>query len=181
MEQSKLLNVDLWSGREKKKREIGMARKRAENRERSLGFPGFVKPVFTKDIHCTVQAFQQSFSSCRTNGKNVAENGVPTFDFVYELKNTSDLFKFLREARNRIDKKEYGVQRSVRYGSLFSPSKLTISEIFLLTYVILLNFPTSLIKSQWFFGLNTMADSRRFINDHVEQTTEAIGGVGKIV
>ncbi|GFV74389.1 uncharacterized protein TNCV_5128311 [Trichonephila clavipes] len=27
-----------------------MARKRAENRERSLGFPGFVKPVFTKDI-----------------------------------------------------------------------------------------------------------------------------------
>ncbi|GFY34478.1 hypothetical protein TNCV_2821641 [Trichonephila clavipes] len=39
----------LWSGREKKKREIGMARKRAENREGSLGFPGFVKPVFTKD------------------------------------------------------------------------------------------------------------------------------------
>ncbi|GFV29871.1 hypothetical protein TNCV_2083361 [Trichonephila clavipes] len=31
------------------KREIGMARKRAENREGSLGFPGFVKPMFTKD------------------------------------------------------------------------------------------------------------------------------------
>ncbi|GFT26290.1 hypothetical protein TNCV_263441 [Trichonephila clavipes] len=26
-----------------------MARKRAENREGSLGFPGIVKPVFTKD------------------------------------------------------------------------------------------------------------------------------------
>ncbi|GFW95249.1 hypothetical protein TNCV_314511 [Trichonephila clavipes] len=26
-----------------------MARKRAKNREGSLGFPGFVKPVFTKD------------------------------------------------------------------------------------------------------------------------------------
>ncbi|GFS78465.1 hypothetical protein TNCV_3147221 [Trichonephila clavipes] len=26
-----------------------MARKRAENRERSLGYPGFMKPVFTKD------------------------------------------------------------------------------------------------------------------------------------
>ncbi|GFX25549.1 putative RNA-directed DNA polymerase from transposon X-element [Trichonephila clavipes] len=49
MEQSILLSVDLWSGREKKKRETGMARKRAENREGSLGFPGFVKPVFTKD------------------------------------------------------------------------------------------------------------------------------------
>ncbi|GFY15999.1 hypothetical protein TNCV_1286441 [Trichonephila clavipes] len=33
----------------RKKREIGMARKRAENREGSLGFPGFVKRVFTKD------------------------------------------------------------------------------------------------------------------------------------
>ncbi|GFW58785.1 uncharacterized protein TNCV_379681 [Trichonephila clavipes] len=40
MEQCSLLNVDLWSGREKKKREIGVARKRAENREGSLGFPG---------------------------------------------------------------------------------------------------------------------------------------------
>ncbi|GFU28322.1 hypothetical protein TNCV_99861 [Trichonephila clavipes] len=47
--QCPLSKVGLWSGREKKKREIGMARKRAENRERSLGFPEFVKPVFTKD------------------------------------------------------------------------------------------------------------------------------------
>ncbi|GFW75356.1 transposon Tf2-9 polyprotein [Trichonephila clavipes] len=38
--QCALSNVSLWSGREKKKREIGMARKRAENREGSLGFPG---------------------------------------------------------------------------------------------------------------------------------------------
>ncbi|GFU84068.1 hypothetical protein TNCV_679671 [Trichonephila clavipes] len=37
----------MWYEREKKKREIGMARKRAE--KGSLGFPGFVKPVFTKD------------------------------------------------------------------------------------------------------------------------------------
>ncbi|GFV64832.1 hypothetical protein TNCV_1340511 [Trichonephila clavipes] len=40
----------LWSGREKEEKgEIGLARKRAENEEGSLGFPGFVKPVFTKD------------------------------------------------------------------------------------------------------------------------------------
>ncbi|GFW95688.1 hypothetical protein TNCV_19191 [Trichonephila clavipes] len=49
LEQIALSNMGLWSGREKKKREIWMARKRAENREGSLGFPGFVKPVFTKD------------------------------------------------------------------------------------------------------------------------------------
>ncbi|GFX41366.1 hypothetical protein TNCV_1654491 [Trichonephila clavipes] len=30
-----------------------MARKRAENREGSLGFPGFVKPVFTIDIYAS--------------------------------------------------------------------------------------------------------------------------------
>ncbi|GFT03508.1 hypothetical protein TNCV_2986371 [Trichonephila clavipes] len=56
MEQSTLWNVDLWSGREKKKRKIGMARKRAENREGSLGFPGFVKPVFTKDSKPLIEA-----------------------------------------------------------------------------------------------------------------------------
>ncbi|GFT26538.1 hypothetical protein TNCV_3603851 [Trichonephila clavipes] len=49
LEQISVSNVGLLSGREKKKREIGMARKRAENREGSLGFPGFVKPMFTKD------------------------------------------------------------------------------------------------------------------------------------
>ncbi|GFV94901.1 uncharacterized protein TNCV_1028991 [Trichonephila clavipes] len=40
LEQISVSNVGLLSGREKKKREIGMARKRAENREGSLGFPG---------------------------------------------------------------------------------------------------------------------------------------------
>ncbi|GFY50386.1 hypothetical protein TNIN_280121 [Trichonephila inaurata madagascariensis] len=61
-----------------------------------------------------------------------------------------------------IDEKECGVQRSIRYGSWFSSS-----------------------KSQSFFGLNTIADWRSFTNevilDHVEESTEAIGGVGKIV
>ncbi|GFW52396.1 integrase catalytic domain-containing protein [Trichonephila clavipes] len=40
LQQISVSNVGLLSGREKKKREIGMARKRAENREGSLGFPG---------------------------------------------------------------------------------------------------------------------------------------------
>ncbi|GFW83730.1 hypothetical protein TNCV_668431 [Trichonephila clavipes] len=42
-------NICLRSGHEKKKRKSGMTRKRVENREGSLGYPGFVKPVFTKD------------------------------------------------------------------------------------------------------------------------------------
>ncbi|GFU76333.1 hypothetical protein TNCV_285331 [Trichonephila clavipes] len=50
LEQISVSNVGLLSGREKKKREIGMARKRAENREGSLGFPRVrVNPVFTKE------------------------------------------------------------------------------------------------------------------------------------
>ncbi|GFX00061.1 hypothetical protein TNCV_3080571 [Trichonephila clavipes] len=40
LEQISVSNVGLLSGREKKKRDIGMARKRAENRKGSLGFPG---------------------------------------------------------------------------------------------------------------------------------------------
>ncbi|GFV00665.1 hypothetical protein TNCV_2950331 [Trichonephila clavipes] len=47
LEQCSLSKVGLWSGREKKKRETGMARKRAENREGSLEHLGSVKPVLT--------------------------------------------------------------------------------------------------------------------------------------
>ncbi|GFY31889.1 uncharacterized protein TNCV_2620261 [Trichonephila clavipes] len=54
MEQSTVLNVDLWSGREKKKREIGMARKKAENRKGSLGFPGTVVETPLHDEKVTV-------------------------------------------------------------------------------------------------------------------------------
>ncbi|GFV46494.1 hypothetical protein TNCV_3233811 [Trichonephila clavipes] len=42
-------NGCLWSRREKKKKEKWDDKKRVENREGSLGCPGFVKPVFTKD------------------------------------------------------------------------------------------------------------------------------------
>ncbi|GFW95696.1 hypothetical protein TNCV_19271 [Trichonephila clavipes] len=71
MEQSTLWSVDLWSGRENKKRETGMARKRAENREGSLGFPGFVKPVFTKDIQVrdVIRQFTQGTPNSNTNPK----------------------------------------------------------------------------------------------------------------
>ncbi|GFU06654.1 hypothetical protein TNCV_4352511 [Trichonephila clavipes] len=119
------------------------------------------------------------FSSARTNGKNVGENGVPTFDFVYELKNTPDLLlEILSETG-----KEWDAQRSIT--SCFSSSQLTISEMFFMANVIILNFPTSLIKSRWSFGPNTMADWRRFIHeailDPVKESIEEIGGVGKIV
>ncbi|GFY28123.1 hypothetical protein TNCV_4394571 [Trichonephila clavipes] len=39
----------LWSEREKKKKRNGMTGKRVEIREGPLGYPGFVRPVFTKD------------------------------------------------------------------------------------------------------------------------------------
>ncbi|GFV60966.1 uncharacterized protein TNCV_996991 [Trichonephila clavipes] len=41
--------VGMWSGREKNKSRNCLTRERVENREGSLGYPGFVKPVFTKD------------------------------------------------------------------------------------------------------------------------------------
>ncbi|GFQ91374.1 DDE_Tnp_IS1595 domain-containing protein [Trichonephila clavata] len=48
-----------------------------------------------------------------------------------------------------------------------------------------MNFPTSLIKLQWFFGTNTIFDWGIFINEvilgFVEESTKEIDGVGKIV
>ncbi|GFV39154.1 hypothetical protein TNCV_4759681 [Trichonephila clavipes] len=43
------LSRSLWSGREKKKRRNWMTRRRVENIDGSLGYPRFVKPLFTKD------------------------------------------------------------------------------------------------------------------------------------
>ncbi|GFW49914.1 uncharacterized protein TNCV_2314961 [Trichonephila clavipes] len=63
LEQISVSNVGLLSGREKK-REIGMARKRAENREGSLGFPGFVNPEFTKDREGTDNGNLVKLSAC---------------------------------------------------------------------------------------------------------------------
>ncbi|GFW78948.1 hypothetical protein TNCV_3305471 [Trichonephila clavipes] len=47
-ERVSMLRVGLWSGREKKKRKIGMARKRAENREGSLGSRGREARVYQR-------------------------------------------------------------------------------------------------------------------------------------
>ncbi|GFU94366.1 hypothetical protein TNCV_1731631 [Trichonephila clavipes] len=41
--------MGLWSGWEKKKRKNWITRKRVKNREGSLGYPRFMKPVFTKE------------------------------------------------------------------------------------------------------------------------------------
>ncbi|GFV74920.1 hypothetical protein TNCV_1041581 [Trichonephila clavipes] len=53
--------MGLWSGREKKKWDD----KKVENREGSLGYPRFVKPVFTKDVFMTLdtQAHEQLIQS----------------------------------------------------------------------------------------------------------------------
>ncbi|GFU41915.1 transposable element Tcb1 transposase, partial [Trichonephila clavipes] len=53
----------------RRKRESGMARKRAENREGSTRVPGFVKPVFTK-----AQNSYPGFSSGRPRGTTPADD-----------------------------------------------------------------------------------------------------------
>ncbi|GFU30423.1 transposon Ty3-I Gag-Pol polyprotein [Trichonephila clavipes] len=54
-----------------------MARKRAENREGSLGFPGFVKPVFIKDKIVKPPSFSQEV---KHNIKHFIEtSGPPDF------------------------------------------------------------------------------------------------------
>ncbi|KAF8778940.1 putative transposase-like protein like [Argiope bruennichi] len=78
-----------------------------------------------------------------------------------------------------------GKQVSLRYGSWFNSSRLTIEEIFLLTFEIVIGTRTWEIKEQYFFGNSTLSDWRQFINErileYVEENSEKIGGVGKIV
>ncbi|KAF8790531.1 hypothetical protein HNY73_005540 [Argiope bruennichi] len=82
-------------------------------------------------------------------------------------------------------RKMSGKQVSLRYGSWFNSSRLTIEEIFLLTFEIVIGTRTGEIKEQYFFGDSTLSDWRQFINErileYVEENSEKIGGVGKIV
>ncbi|KAF8785343.1 hypothetical protein HNY73_010896 [Argiope bruennichi] len=82
-------------------------------------------------------------------------------------------------------RKMCGKQVSLRYGSWFNSSRLTIEEIFLLTFEIVIGTRTGEIKEQHFFGKSTLSDWRQLINErileYVEENSEKIGGVGKIV
>ena len=78
-----------------------------------------------------------------------------------------------------------GGSRSVRYGSWFTRSKLTMVEVLLLTYDIIRNVPSSMIETEY----SVQSEARRnwyklcreVIVWHVEMTSEKIGGEGKVV
>ncbi|GFU66285.1 hypothetical protein TNCV_464651 [Trichonephila clavipes] len=94
IEQSTLLSVDLWSGREKKKRETGMARKRAENREGSLGFPGKIKQF--RSVHHLSRELIDKLCSTSPNKKMGKKNYkyVCKMDLCsHEIRNS--FFRFL--------------------------------------------------------------------------------------
>ncbi|GFY53099.1 DDE_Tnp_IS1595 domain-containing protein [Trichonephila inaurata madagascariensis] len=83
--------------------------------------------------------------------------------------------------RNKIENKECGNQRSVRHGSWFRYSKLTLGEVLMLTFHIVNR--TDMLLSNLDFASHTMADWRQFVHevilDYVEENSEQIGGLLK--
>ncbi|GFW53335.1 putative transposase-like protein [Trichonephila clavipes] len=69
--------IGLWSGRVKNIRRNCMTRERVKNREGSLGYPGFVKPVFTKDSK-PLGKRKRSLGDCdtRTHLKKILDHPV---------------------------------------------------------------------------------------------------------
>lgn len=108
----------------------------------------------------------------KLRGKSTLSDG-----FVFVCKNS-----ITAEGGKR---KKCEAQKSVRYGSWFTNSKLTLDEIFFLTYELLIGTKTNDIMSQYSFSSRTLADWRQFVNEiileFVEASSEKIGGVGKIV
>ncbi|KFM67316.1 hypothetical protein X975_04923, partial [Stegodyphus mimosarum] len=75
--------------------------------------------------------------------------------------------------------------KTIRVSSWFSKSKLTIAEIFVLTYDVLKKIGTSKIIKEYGFGSNTMASwsqcIRETILEYIEMNSQMIGGPGKTV
>ncbi|KAF8783398.1 hypothetical protein HNY73_013562 [Argiope bruennichi] len=82
-------------------------------------------------------------------------------------------------------RKMYGKQVSFRYGSWFNSNRLTMEEIFLLTFEILIGTRTGELKEKYFFGNSTLSNWRQFINErileYVQENSEKNGGAGRIV
>ncbi|GFY60309.1 DDE_Tnp_IS1595 domain-containing protein, partial [Trichonephila inaurata madagascariensis] len=87
--------------------------------------------------------------------------------------------------RNSRNNKVCGSTKTIRHGSWFSCSKLKLNEIFRFTQHLIMETRTKDIKAYFYFSSDTLADWRQFVNevilDHVETTSEKIGGEGKIV
>ncbi|GFX47704.1 DDE_Tnp_IS1595 domain-containing protein [Trichonephila clavipes] len=85
--------------------------------------------------------------------------------------------------RNKIENKECGNQRSVRHGSWFRYSKLTLGEVLMLTFHIVNR--TDMLLNNLDFSSHTMADWRQFVHevilDYVEENSQQIGGKDGIV
>ncbi|GFT39633.1 DDE_Tnp_IS1595 domain-containing protein [Trichonephila clavipes] len=85
--------------------------------------------------------------------------------------------------RNKIENKECGNQRSVRHGSWFRYSKLTLGEVLMLTFHIVNR--TDMLLNNLDFSSHTMANWRQFVHevilDYVEENSQQIGGKDCIV
>lgn len=92
---------------------------------------------------------------------------------------------FVWYCNKRFNGKNCSNQKSIRKDSWFFKSKLKLEEIFLLNYEIVRGTKTRDLEAEYYFGTNTLADWRKFINDtiseFVDSNSDKIGGSGKIV
>ncbi|GFT06109.1 hypothetical protein NPIL_4871 [Nephila pilipes] len=67
--------------------------------------------------------------------------------------------------RNRINKQDCGSQKSIMFGSWSTSSKLTMGEIFFLTYLTVKKYVSMHIIAEYSFSSSTMVEWRQFMNE----------------
>ncbi|KAF8794324.1 hypothetical protein HNY73_002315 [Argiope bruennichi] len=160
--------------------QYGGGSKMSDNKARPIfGNPGVATRYFVTELMRDRDNF---FAFLKESGLIKTPN-CPICNVLMQVRTRNDVsdgYSFV--CRNSIirgeSRKMCGKQVSLRYGSWFNSSRLTIEEIFLLTFEIVIGTRTGEIKEQYFFGNSTLSDWKQFVNErileYVEENSEKI-------
>lgn len=149
----------------------------------SMGRPGIINRQFINHLILNRQLFDNFMRHCHLI---VSEAKCPRCDKNLTLSQRPQLSDryYWRCGKKSAGNTCYG-SKSVRENSWFSKSKLTMPEIFLLTYEIVKGYTADNLIDEYAFSSATVADWRQFVRelivDYIELHSEKLGGPGKIV
>lgn len=150
--------------------------------KRLIGREGIPNIGFCKSLIAYPQFFIDFLKEVGLiNSEILCENcNVP---MIFTKDNGPDIYSW--KCMNKSNKTVCGCTKTIKHGSWFKFSEMTLADIFILTYVLVRGYDTKLIENEIGFNLSTISNWRMFVTDvifdYLELTSQKIGGVGKVV
>ncbi|GFT01327.1 hypothetical protein NPIL_322101 [Nephila pilipes] len=120
-----------------------------------MGEPGVAKIIFVYELCKTPDLLQEFLRKADLIKKDLT---CAKYNSPMKLRSKDINDGAVWTCRNRINKQEWGLQKSIRFESWFSFSKLTMGEIFFSTHLIVKRYGTDKIIDEYSFSSSTMAD-----------------------